>query len=113
MDVRNEERAADPRPAEEEPRSRSQLGFPADILTSAPQQEPHTGRGPSPCLSRFPILPVHTELQPRIAKAETAVPAGSWKPFQRAGPWKNSSDLRVGRQKQRTGVPSHEDHAID
>lgn len=59
------------------------------------------------------VLPVHTELQPRIAKEETAVPAGFWKPLQRARPWKNSSELRVGRKKQRKGVPSHEDHAID
>lgn len=63
---------------------------------------------PLPCL-----LPVHTELQPRIAKKETAVPAGSWKPFQRAHPWENSSELRVGKKKQRKGVPNHEHHAID
>ena len=58
------------------------------------------------------ILPVHTEREPRIAQGETAVPAGSWKPFQRARPWKNSSELRVGRKKRRKGVPSREGHAI-
>lgn len=59
-------------------------------------QAPGTGTPPRPsCL--LCVFPVYTEFQPRIAEEKNIAPPEPWKLFQWVCPWKNSSDLRVGR----------------